>query len=273
MKLEKSMLVKSLLPKWPRALAVASFVLFALPQLRAEMTANEIVIKANDAAYYAARDGRADVKMTISDSRGGTRVREFTILRLNVKDKDQKFYVYFKAPADVRKMAFLVWKHPGKDDDRWLWLPALNLKKRIAPGDKRTSFVGSDFLYEDVSGRDLDADTHELLETTESQYLLKNTPKDAKSVEFSHYMVWIDKDTFLPRKAEYYDQNGKLYRRVEATRVETVQGHPSVLESVATDLEAGTSTSNTFSNIKYDIGLKERIFTERFLRRPPREIR
>lgn len=253
--------------------AIASFALFALPDLRAEMTAEEVVVKANDASYYVARDGRADIKMTISDTKGGTRVREFTILRLNVKGKDQKFYVYFKAPADVRKMAFLVWKHPGKDDDRWLWLPALNLKKRIAPGDKRTSFVGSDFLYEDVSGRDLDADTHELLETTDTQYVLKNTPKDGKSVEFSHYEVWIDKDTFLPRKAEYYDKNGKLYRRVEATKLETIQGHPTVLESVASDLNAGTSTTNTFTIVKYDVGLKERIFTERFLRRPPREVR
>ncbi|GAF74405.1 unnamed protein product, partial [marine sediment metagenome] len=41
----------------------------------------------------------------------------------------------------------------------------------------------------------------------------------------------------------------------------------------AQDLKAGTKTVNVFSNIKYDIGLTERIFTERFLRRPPREVR
>jgi outer membrane lipoprotein-sorting protein len=242
-----------------------------VPIAAAEPGVDEIVRKANDASYYAGKDGRADVKMTIADGKGGTRIKEFTILRLNVEDKDQKFYVYFKAPADVRKMAYLVWKHAGEADDRWLWLPDLNLKKRIAPGDKRTSFVGSDFVYEDVSGRSLDEDTHELTETTETRYVVKNTPKDPKSVEFAHYTVWIDKDTFLPRKAEYTDKNGTVYRRVEATEVKTVQGHPTVITSVASDLRAGTSTTNTFSNVKYDIGLKERIFTERFLRRPPRE--
>jgi hypothetical protein len=234
----------------------------------AELTADEIVKKANDASYYAGKDGKAKVDMKLSDGR----TREFIILRKNdAKNMDQKFYVYFKAPADVRKMAYLVWKHVGGNDDRWLFLPALNLVKRIAPGDKRTSFVGSDFLYEDVSGRGLDEDTHELAETTDTQYVINNVPKDAKSVEFSSYKVWIDKDTFLPRKAEYLDKNGKLYRRVASDKIEVIQGHPSPIEQRAEDLTRGTSTVLTFSDIKYDIGLKDRIFTERFLRRPPRE--
>jgi hypothetical protein len=237
-----------------------------------ELNVDQIISKANDAAYYAGKDGRADVKMLITDDKGGTRVREFSLLRLNMQGKDQKFYVYFKAPADVRKMAYLVWKNDGKDDDRWLWLPALNLVKRIAPGDKRTSFVGSDFLYEDVSGRGIHEDDHELVEATDSEYLIRSVPKDNNSVEFSYYNIWIDKATFLPLKAEYYDKTGKLYRRVEARKLQTIQGYPTVIEAVASDLKAKSSTKNVFSDVKYDIGLKETIFTERFLRRPPREV-
>jgi hypothetical protein len=235
---------------------------------------DEIVNKANEAAYYAGKDGRAEVEMKIIDKSGSTRTREFTLLRMNAKGGSQKFYVYFKKPADLYKQVFLVWKEvdEGKDDSRWMWLPALNLKRSIAPGDKRTSFVGSDFVYEDVSGRNLKEDKHELVETTDTQHAIKNTPVDPDSVEFSYYTVRIDKDTFLPRKAEYYDKNGKLYRIVEGTKVETIQGYPTVTESVVKDLNAGGSTVNTFSNIKYDIGLKENIFTERFLRRPPREV-
>jgi len=251
---------------------VALLLLWPAGQLLAAPDVNQIVEQANRAAYYAGKDGRADVHMVIYDARGGTRERRFTILRLNVAGDDQKFYVYFKAPADVRKMAYLVWKHVGGDDDRWLWLPALNLKKRIAPGDKRTSFVGSDFFYEDVSGRGLEEDVHELVGETDTAWLVKNTPKDPASVEFAWYQVWIDKATHLPVKAEYHDREGKLYRRVSATRIETIQGYPTVVEAVAEDLRAGTRTVNTFSNVRYDIGLKERIFTERFLRRPPREV-
>lgn len=240
----------------------------------AEMSADEIAEKANQAAYYSGQDGSAEVEMKIIDKSGSTRTREFTLLRMNVKDGNQKFYVYFKKPADLYKQVFLVWKETaeGKDDSRWMWLPALNLKRSIAPGDKRTSFVGSDFTYEDVSGRNLKEDKRELVETTDTQYVIKNTPVNAGSVEFSYYIVKIDKDTFLPRYAEYFDKNGKMYRTVEATKVESFQGFPTVTESVVKDLNTGGSTINIFKNIKYDIGLKENIFTERFLRRPPREV-
>jgi len=111
------------------------------------------------------------------------------------------------------------------------------------------------------------------METAPEHYVIKNTPKDPKAVEFAYFMVWIDKKTFLPAKAEYHDKNGTIYRRVEATKIETVQGFPTVMEAKASDLKAQTSTTNTFSNVKYNIGLKDRIFTERFLRRPPREVR
>ena len=253
--------------KWITAiLTLAALNTFAL-------TAGEIVEKANQAAYYAGSDGQADVKMVITDAGGGTREREFRILRKNTGDGTQKFYVYFKEPADVRRQVFMVWKEveQGKDDSRWLFMPALNLVKPIAPGDKRTSFVGSDFVYEDVSGRALWEDTHELIEETDTHYIIKNVPTDPGSVKFSEYTVQIDKETFLPVKAEYLDKNGKLYRTVEALKTETVQGHPTVMESQVTDLVAGTHTVNSFSNVKYDIGLNERLFTERFLRRPPRE--
>lgn len=253
---------------WAAALLFYPSVLMA-----AELSVDTIVSRANQAAYYAGNDGIADVKMVITDAGGGERVREFRILRLNTDDGNQKFYVYFKEPADVRRQVFMVWKKvkQGQDDDRWLFLPALNLVKPIAPGDKRTSFVGSDFVYEDVSGRALWEDTHELIEETDTQYIVKNTPKDPSEVEFSSYTVQIDKQTFLPVKAEYLDKNGKLFRRVEAVKIEMVQGFPTVIESRVDDLARGGHTVNTFSNIEYDVGLKDMIFTERFLRRPPRE--
>jgi outer membrane lipoprotein-sorting protein len=249
------------------------FMLLAtITTMAAGLTADEIIAKANQAAYYVGKDGRSSVQMTISDARGGTRQRAFTILRMNTGDGNQKFYVYFTAPADVRKMAYLVWKNVVGDDDRWLWLPALNLKKRIAPGDKRTSFVGSDFLYEDVSGRSQHEDNHELVETTEQHYLIRHVPKDPGAVEFSWYQTWIDKHTFLPMRAEYYDGSGERYREVEALKVETVQGHPTVMIAEARDLRSGTTTRNQFDKVEYDLGLKEQVFTERFLRRPPREV-
>jgi hypothetical protein len=232
-----------------------------------------IVEKANLAAYYQGEDGRARVYMKITDRKGQVRQREFIILRKDVEDGgDQKHYVYFLRPADVRKMVYMVHKHvdPEKDDDRWLYMPSLDLVKRIAASDKRTSFVGSDFLYEDVSGRSLLEDTHELIETTDSEYVVKNVPKNPDSVEFSYFTVSIDRGTFMPTKMEYYDKNGKLYRIIESAAMETIQGFPTVVKSVVSDLKTQGKTQMEFSDVRYDINLED-VFTERYLRRPPRE--
>lgn len=235
-----------------------------------ELGVDEIVKRANLAAYYAGQDGQSDVNMTITDSQGRERIRNFRILRLNIKEgAEQKFYVYFNKPTDVAKMVYMVWKQIGKDDDRWLYLPALDLVRRIASSDKRSSFVGSHFVYEDVSGRGIEADTHELVETTADTYKIRNVPKETRGVEFSHYDIWVDKNNFIPVKAEYYNSKDELIRTIEALEVADIQGHPTVTKSVATDLERGGTTTMEFSNVKYDIGLTDDIFAERYLRRPP----
>jgi outer membrane lipoprotein-sorting protein len=261
----------------------------------------EVVEKANRVAYYQGADGKADVKMTIRDKDGKERTREFTILRWDqpgakqepAKDKtgkrpagepgkeaarvddthcgDQKFYVYFTKPADVSKMVFMVWKHVGRDDDRWLYAPALDLVNRIAASDERTSFVGSDFFYEDVSGRGIDEDRHELVETTKHYYVLKSTPKDPKKVEFAHYKMFIHKSSFVMVKSEYFDEKGKKYREYQAMKVKKVQGYPTVVKSVMRDLRTGSQTTLEYSDVKYNVGVPETVFTERYLKRKPRK--
>ena len=241
------------------------------PALAAPLSVQEIVDRSNLASYYQGKDGRAHVDMKITDSQGRTRERRFVILRRDDKDGgEQKFYVHFSRPSDVRNTVFMVWKHIGNNDDRWLYLPALDLVKRIAASDKRTSFVGSHFFYEDVSGRNPDDDTHELTDTTNAYYVLKNTPKNPDEVEFSHYMLWIDKTSFLPMKAEYYDTNKNKYRTVEALEVKTIQGHPTVTQARVTDLKSRGNTVSVFSDIQYDLDIPDSIFTERYLRRAPR---
>ena len=233
-----------------------------------------IVNKANVVAYYQGDDGKAKVKMTITNKQGQKRIREFIILRKDVKDGgDQKYFVYFQKPADVRKMVYLVHKRADlkKDDDRWLYLPALDLVKRIAAGDKRTSFVGSDFLYEDVSGRSLEEDTHELIETTDTLFVIKNIPKNPDAVEFGYYNVSIDRKTYVPMKMEFFDKEGKLYRVIESKKVEKIQDFFTVVKSEVRDLKKENKTEMEFSNVKYNIKLSESIFAERYLRRPPRE--
>ena len=118
------------------------------------MDVSEIIDRANLASFYAGENGRSDARMIIFDDKGNKQLRQFVIHRKDLADGgDQQFLVVFSRPADVRGTVFLVHKKAQAEDDRWLYLPALDLEKRIATSDNRSSFVGSDFFYEDVSGR------------------------------------------------------------------------------------------------------------------------
>ena len=233
---------------------------------------DQIVDKANKVAYYQGVDGRAKVVMTITDSQGRVRERAFKILRLDIDDGGrQKYYVYFLEPSDVVNMVYMVWKHLGKDDDRWMYLPALDLVKRIAASDKRSSFVGSDFVYEDISGRSLELDKHELISSDGKHYKIRNTPKNPVEAEFTYFDIYIDKNNYMPVKAEYYGPQGNIFRTVEALEVKDIQGYPTVTKSKVTNLESNSNTIIEFSRIEYDLGLDDSIFSERYLRRVPRQ--
>ena len=210
---------------------MAMLLLPALPVAANEnpeiMDVDDIIRKANHAALYQGDDSKGKIKMVITDKQGRSRKRELNMLRKDVGDTDgdQKYFVYFRSPADVRKMVFMVHKHAAldKEDDRWLYMPSLDLVKRIAGGDKRTSFAGSDFLYEDISGRNVAADVHELIQTTDDCYVVKNTPKNPDDVEFGYYTAHLDKNTFIPMKMEYFRKDGRLYRVIKSTKIKKLK--------------------------------------------------
>jgi len=247
------------------------------------LTAEDIIKKANHMALYQGQDAKGTVQMKIIDGQGRIRHRAFNILRKNAdaKDHDQFYFTCFQRPADVRKMVFMVHKHASLDldDDRWLYMPSLDLVKRIAAGDKRTSFVGSDFLYEDISGRSPEEDHHTLSGETELFYTIKSVPKKPGSVEFEYAISSIDRQTFLPMKMEFYTSGNRRTRVIEVLKVKNIASkkidktvlYPTAILTEARNLETGSRTTMAFSNITYNTGIADNLFTERFLRRPPRD--
>jgi outer membrane lipoprotein-sorting protein len=254
-------------------LATAALFWFPIVSSATSPDVQDIVDQASAAAYYQGRDGRARVHMSIVDAQGRERTREFVILRTDIDDVDngeQRFYVLFNRPADVNKTSFLVWKRAGANDDRWLYLPALDLVKRIAPSDERTSFVGSHFFYEDVSGRGPSEDEHVLESETDDYYVIRSEPKSAEDVEFASYKNWIHKATFIPVKTEYYDEQGDVYRTYTAVEVEVIDGYATVVRATIEDTRMGGRTQMRYSSVAYDLDLPAGIFAERYLRNPPR---
>ncbi|MFQ6040696.1 MAG: outer membrane lipoprotein-sorting protein [Candidatus Poribacteria bacterium] len=265
------------------AKAVASLLLlflgfFAVPNALAQTpTADEIMRKSHEAFFYAGDDMKAKVNMRLISKDGKERIRDLAMLRKDLGSAgdtgDQKYFMYFENPNDVRGMTFLVWKYPAKDDDRWIYIPAIKMVRRIAAKDQQSSFVGSDFTYEDVSGRNLTADTYSLVreETFNGKdcYVIKSVPKNKKSAKYREKLSWIDKKTFLPLKEEYTDKRGQLYKVFTADEVKEIDNIPTIMKRTMENKQNGHRTEVTFTEVKYNLGLPQNLFSERSLRRAP----
>jgi len=241
-----------------------------------KLSGQEIINKSQQIFFYVGKDMKAKVLMKLISKSGKERIRELTMLRLNKGESgEQKYYMYFHRPADVREMTFMVWKYLGKNDDRWLYVPSIKLVRRIAANDKNSSFVGSDFTYEDISGREVVEDTHTLRGEEElngkSVYVVESIPKEEKSAFYSRKVSWIDQETFLPLKEEYYDKRGDLYKIFTAGKIESVQGIATIMQRTMANVQNGHRTIVTFAEASYNIGLREDIFSERYLRSAPRQ--
>jgi len=250
------------------AMVGSSFPLEAQEKLDGEA----IMEKSQIAFFYAGDDMKIKVFMRLISREGKERIREMTMLRKDAqRGGEQRYFIYFHQPGDVRGMTFMVWKYQGRDDDRWLFVPAIDLVKRIAARDKRSSFVGSDFTYEDVSGREVEADRHTLLreETMSGKqvYLIESLPKE--EAEYTRKLSWIDKGTFLPLKEEYYDQQGELYKVFTAGEVREIQGVPTITKRTMQNVKSGHHSEVVFQEVTYNIGLPDDLFSERYLRRIP----
>ena len=168
----------------------------------------------------------------------------------------------------------MVHKMPDDNDKRSIYVPAIDLVKPISADDKNSSFVGSDFSYEDVSGRHWSEDTHTLVSESEFDgkpvYLIESVPK-SKYKGFSRKLSYIDKQTNLPLQEEYFDKKDKMVRRFTAIEIKDVDGVLTITGRKMENLKKGSHTIVSFSQIKYDTGVEENIFSERYLKNPPRQ--
>lgn len=264
-----------------------TFLLVAVATLAASVaraqgppTGAEIVERSQLAFYYPGADTRAKVTMELATAQGMTRSRVLTMLRKNEPaGRNQKYFLYFHEPGDVRRTAFLVWKYPGRDSDRWIFIPAVNMVRRIAARDSRSSFVGSDFTYEDVSGRDLAADTHTLLREDKLGehpcYVVEDVPQT--ETDYTRKLSWIDRETYLPLKEEYYDARNELARVFTADRIEEIAAgtgadrktYPTITRRTMRNVKSGHKTEVTYGSVAYDLGLDDDVFAERALQTPP----
>jgi outer membrane lipoprotein-sorting protein len=262
----------------PRGLLFALIAAFCpvVGYSQEKMSAAEIIERAQAAFYSPGSDMKARVVMDLINVDGKKRTRVLTMLRKNIPGgQEQRYFLYFHEPGDVRRTAFLVWKYPEKDSDRWIFIPAVNMTRRIAARDSRSSFVGSDFSYEDISGRYVGADSHTLLREERlgdsACYVVQSTPK--ATADFSRKLSWIDNTSWLPLKEEYYDAQNQLARVFTADQIEAIgaggKSYPTVVKRTMKNVQSGHRTEVVFKSVSYDVGIAADVFTERSLQQVP----
>jgi hypothetical protein len=221
------------------------------------------------------RDSRAELRMRLFDRQGRVRERVLTLLTLRgAKGAGDRTLIRFTYPNDIRNTGFLVWEHPGADDERFLYLPALGRVRRIAGEEKQESFVGSDLSYEDIGGRDVADYTYAFASEAAtwaapdgSKYpvwALESRAKDPDA-EFPRSVSLVLKDRFIVVQADIFNRRNERAKRFDVRKLERVDGVWTVLDLAMANERDRTRTELTTTAIRYDVGLKEDDFSRRQL--------
>jgi len=216
-------------------------------------------------------DMQSELTMTLINSRGEQRVREIKQFLKDMGKVDKKI-MFFLAPADVRNTSFMSWSYTedGKDDDQWIYLPALKKVKRISSDSKSDYFMGSDFTYDDLGDRKPTDDIHKILREEklngEDCYVVESIPKDEEYM-YSKTVTWIIKDKWIGLKKEFYDEDGDHLKTLTVKKYEKIKGYWIIEASEMKNVQKNHVTSMSLKNIKIDSGIPSNKFTERMMKR------
>ena len=245
------------------------------------------------------RDSRSEMRMKLYDRHGRMRERVLSLVSLRGRGapgasadapNGDRLLIRFTYPNDIRGTSFLVWEHPGPDvkdvkaeDERFLYLPSLGRVRRIAGAETQESFVGSDFTYEDIGGRELEDYTYAFADggnaasaswtpaggAPRDVWRLESRRKDA-SAEFPRVVSLVLKDSFVVVGADIYNRRNEKQKVYTVRRLDQVEGIWTVMDSEMVNSLEKTRTELTVVAVDYNVGLKESDFSRRELERAVR---
>ena len=234
----------------------------------AQLTGREIIDKTYNRP--AGDDQTSVLTMTLINRSGQTRVRKIKQFTKDFGDMDKKI-MFFVSPADVKNTSFMNWSYDNdKADDQWIYLPAIKKIKRISSDSKSDYFMGSDFTYDDLGDRKLDADTHRLLreETIDGIdcYVVESVSKD-EDYMYSKTISWIRKDSFVGVKKEFYDEDGELLKVLNIKEVKKISGFWVIVSSEMKNVQKNHTTKIELSDVQVNTDVPGSKFTERMMMR------
>ncbi len=212
----------------------------------------------------------AKTQMTLINASGQKSVRDLLMKTLE-GDNGDKTISTFLSPADVKGTKVLGWEHVDRDDDQWLYLPALKRVKRIASRNKSGSFMGSEFSYEDIGNQNPNKYSFEgepetvMLDGVEC-YKGARIPND-KNSGYTKQITWVDTKDFLIRKIDYYDRKKELLKTAIFSDYKKIDGVWRVGKIDMKNHQNDKETVLVWKEDKIKVGLKDKDFSKRELKK------
>jgi hypothetical protein len=240
-------------------------------------TASEIMKLSDD--RYTGDSQISESVLTMVDDKGNQRVRNLKGFNLEKEDVD-KSLIFFLSPSDVEGTAYLTyeWEDENREDDSWLYLPAMEKIRRVASSNESGSFMGSDFSYADINGLDYEDFNYELVKESEEVeghdcWVIKSLPKDETIVKKTGYtssQSWVRKDNYMVVKSIIEVKKGKRTKYFAAKDIEQIQGvwTAQTLQMVTTRHGKKEHASVIkFSNIVYNEAVDESMLDTQAMQR------
>ena len=244
---------------------ILAAVLFIVTSLFS-LTNLEVAQKSED-TMSGFKDSTSKMQMTLINATGQKKDRTMKMKVLEGESED-KSLMEFLTPADVKGTKFLSYEHVNKDDDQWLYLPALKRVKRIASRNKSGAFMGSEFSYEDLSAFNtkkytyLDGDA----EAVKGLYVITSVPV-SKYSGYTKLVSFIDADTFLAQKIEYYDRKKELLKIAKFEDYKNFGTVHRIGKITMKNIQNDKTTVLVWSDEKIKTGLKSKDFHKRYLKK------
>ena len=247
----------------------------ALPDLDGTQIMQHVVDR--DEGEWVSRD----LRMQMTDRNGTERVRETRAYR-RYYGTEKRTVIFYTAPTNVKDTGFLTYDYPeaDRDDDQWLYLPALRKVRRISASDRGDYFLGTDFSYEDIKKENKIAmEDYTLTAVGEAEidgnptYIVEGVPVDAATAEELGYgkVRWfVDPVIWISRKNEAWDTSGNPLKTTDASHIETIDGIWTVQRIAVENHKTGHATVFTFSNIDYQSQVADKVFKTSTLKRGAR---
>ena len=221
-----------------------------------------------------------NMQMQLIDKNKKKRIRDMKTYSKDI-GKDEKKLIFFLSPSDVKNTAFLTYDYAddAKDDDQWLYLPALNKTKRIPTSDKDSSFMGSDFTYGDMIDPNLDDYTFKILKESvvkrksanQKVWLIERTPINNEIIDETGYIrsiAYVRQDNYMITRAKHYLKKAGRVKYMDVKKTETIDGIDIAMITTSTTKKGKRMIHKTIlinSNVKMNQNLKEDMFTIRTL--------